>query len=101
MVLIGGFSFHVKQCGRKQMQIETPCPYCDKMFPQFELASHVASCMRNPNRTRTNAREYRNANRRSINGRGRGGGALGDKVRRVLSARSLVRLRMLSMYFFY
>lgn len=81
MVLIGGFAFHVKQCGRKQKQIETPCPYCDKMYPQFELASHVGSCMHNPNRTRTNAREYRKANRRSINGRGRGGGGLGDKVR--------------------
>jgi hypothetical protein len=81
MVLIGGFTFHVKQCGRKQKQVETPCPYCDKMYPQFELASHVGSCMQNPNRSRTNAREYRKANRRSINGRGRGGGGLGEKVR--------------------
>ena len=46
------------------MQIETPCPYCDKLFPQFELASHVASCPRNKNRRRTNAREQRKADRR-------------------------------------
>ena len=81
MVLLGGFAFHVKQCGRKQTQIETPCPYCDKLYPQFELASHVGSCMQNPSRTRTNARDYRKANRTAINGRGRGGGGLGDKVR--------------------
>ena len=80
MVLLGGFAFHVKQCGRKQMQIETVCPYCDKLFPQFELASHVGCCAQNPNRTRTNAREHRKANRKAINGRGRGGGGLGGKA---------------------
>ena len=74
MCLLGGFAFHVKQCGHKMMQIETACPYCDKMYPQMELASHVGACPQNRNRTRTNARDRRNAGRAPINGMGRAGG---------------------------
>jgi hypothetical protein len=74
MCLLGGFAFHVKQCGRKMTQVETACPYCDKMYPQMELASHVGACLMNPNRTRTNARDRRNAGRTAINGKGRAGG---------------------------
>lgn len=80
MVLLGGFGFHVKQCGRKQRAVEAACPYCERHWPQFELASHVASCAANPDRTRTNAREQRKASRRAIAGRGRGGGGLGGRA---------------------
>ena len=48
MCLLGGFDHHVQQCAKKMARMETPCPYCDKMYAcpfQSPDVAHLSVCI--------------------------------------------------------
>ena len=56
MCLLGGFAHHAQQCAKKMSRTEMPCPYCEGLYSQLELAAHMGKCPQNRTRGSPKAR---------------------------------------------